>query len=111
MTTMAWWLSVTLLIHYGVGAFTVGLRTFRKGHTRLGVVGFLVPLLWLIGATLPAKRRSRYAVQQALQYLYEIHSEKRRRTWEARPTPRLRWEHSGSDWEYPGSEWRFPEPW
>ncbi len=32
----------------------------------LGIVGIFLPILWLIGAILPAKRGSRYEVQQAM---------------------------------------------
>ena len=31
--------------------------TFRKGHWVLGLIGFILPILWLIGAVLPDKRR------------------------------------------------------
>ncbi len=48
--------------------FTVCLMTFRKGHTILGILGFLLPILWLIGAFLPAKQGSRYDVQQQMVY-------------------------------------------
>ena len=43
---------------------TIGLATFRKGHKVLFFVGFLMPLLWLIGAIMPAKKGSKYEHQQ-----------------------------------------------
>jgi len=46
--------------------FTVCFLTFQKGHWVLGIVGIFLPILWLIGAILPAKRGSRYEVQQAM---------------------------------------------
>lgn len=46
--------------------FTVCFLTFQKGHWLLGIVGIFLPILWLIGAILPAKRGSRYEAQQAM---------------------------------------------
>jgi hypothetical protein len=42
--------------------------TFRKGHALLGILGIVFPILWLIAAILPAKRGSRFAVEQATRY-------------------------------------------
>jgi len=65
MTTLDWILSTTFIVLYIVMIFTVCFLTFQKGHIVLGVVGIFFPFLWLIGAILPAKRGSRYEVQQA----------------------------------------------
>jgi hypothetical protein len=35
---------------------TLCLLSSRKGHWVLGLVGFLFPILWLVGAILPARR-------------------------------------------------------
>jgi hypothetical protein len=78
MTTMTWVLCATLFVSYCFCIFTVCTRTFQKGYTGLGVAGFFLPALWLIGATLPAKRRSRYAVTHALQYLRQTTRDARR---------------------------------
>jgi uncharacterized membrane protein len=43
---------------------TLGLATYRRGRKVLFFVGFLMPLLWLLGAILPAKKGSKYAHQQ-----------------------------------------------
>jgi hypothetical protein len=48
----------TLGIIYLVLIFTVALMTFRKGHWILGIIGFIFPILWLIGAVLPSRRPS-----------------------------------------------------
>jgi hypothetical protein len=48
----------TLGIIYLVLIFTVALMTFRKGHWILGIIGFFIPILWLIGAVLPSRRPS-----------------------------------------------------
>jgi hypothetical protein len=50
-----------LVAIYLVLVFTVCLMTFRKGHIALGVIGIFFPILWLIGAMMPAKPGSSYA--------------------------------------------------
>ena len=66
MTTLDWILSVTFFMLYFFMIFTVCYLTFQKGHWVLGIIGIFLPILWLIGAILPAKRGSRYEVQQAM---------------------------------------------
>ena len=46
----------TLGIIYLVLLFTLAILTFRKGHWVLGLIGFIFPLLWVIGAILPSRR-------------------------------------------------------
>ena len=48
--------AITMGIIYAVLLFTVAILTFRKGHWILGLLGFVFPILWLIGAVLPARR-------------------------------------------------------
>jgi len=48
--------------------FTVCIMTFQKGRWLLGVVGIFLPILWLVGAFLPAKKGSRYEVTQQAAY-------------------------------------------
>jgi hypothetical protein len=36
--------------------FTVAVVTFRKGHWVMGLIGFIFPILWLIGAVIPPAR-------------------------------------------------------
>jgi hypothetical protein len=50
---------ITSSIIYLVLLFTIAVLTFRKGHWILGLVGFVFPVLWLIGAILPARRAHR----------------------------------------------------
>ncbi len=57
MSGSAWAISMAVL--YLVLVFTIALLTFRKGHWVLGLIGFVFPVLWLIGAVLPARRRYR----------------------------------------------------
>ncbi|HEY1388325.1 MAG TPA: hypothetical protein VGF38_07240 [Ktedonobacterales bacterium] len=66
MTTLDWILSMTFFLLYFAMIFTVCFLTFQKGHWVLGIVGIFLPILWLIGAILPAKRGSRYEIQQAM---------------------------------------------
>ena len=49
----------TLGIIYLVLLFTLAILSFRKGHWVLRLIGFIFPLLWVIGAILPSKRRYR----------------------------------------------------
>ncbi len=44
--------------------FTIGLATYRRGHKVLFFIGFLMPLLWLVGAIIPPKKGSKYQHQQ-----------------------------------------------
>jgi hypothetical protein len=41
---------------YLVLILSLGVLTFRKGHWILGLIGFIFPILWLIGAILPTRR-------------------------------------------------------
>ncbi len=45
-----------LSVIYVVLIFTLGILSFRKGHWVLGLIGFIFPVLWLIGALLPTRR-------------------------------------------------------
>jgi hypothetical protein len=65
---LEWIMALTLGIIYIAALFTVAGLTFRKGRTLLGIAGIFFPLLWLIGAILPAKRGSRFDVEQAQLY-------------------------------------------
>jgi len=58
MSGLDWFFSIGLGILYLVLLFTVAVITFRKGHWVLGLIGIFVPIVWLIGAILPAKRGS-----------------------------------------------------
>jgi len=68
MNTLDWILSFTLFTIYLFLLLTVCSLTFRKGYTLLGIVGIFLPILWLIGAILPAKRGSRYDLAEAARY-------------------------------------------
>jgi hypothetical protein len=50
---------VGLAILYFVLMITLGILCFRKGHIVLFIIGFLFPVLWLIGAILPPVRPAR----------------------------------------------------
>ena len=46
-----------LAVLYLVLLFTVAIMSFRKGHWVLGLIGFIFPILWFVGAILPSRRR------------------------------------------------------
>ena len=49
-------LAIVLSVVYVVLIITLALLSFRKGHWVLGLFGFVFPVLWLVGALLPARR-------------------------------------------------------
>jgi uncharacterized membrane protein YjjP (DUF1212 family) len=53
-----------LAIFYITFVLTVCIVTFRKGYIALGLVGFFVPVLWLVGAVLPARAGSSYRLEK-----------------------------------------------
>ena len=57
MSATAWGIGLGVL--YLVLIFTLAVLTFRKGHWILGLIGFVFPVLWVIGAILPSRRRYR----------------------------------------------------
>jgi hypothetical protein len=55
-------------IIYLVLFFVFAVLSFRKGHWVLGLIGFVFPILWLVGALLPpahGRRLSRAFVELA----------------------------------------------
>ena len=62
MSGLEWTLTVVLGVLYIALFCTVALLTFRKGYLILGILGFLFPILWLIGAILPARSPSSFDV-------------------------------------------------
>ena len=54
MSGTAW--AILMAVLYLVLVFTIAVLSFRKGHWVLGLLGFIFPILWLIGAILPARR-------------------------------------------------------
>ena len=57
MTTPGW--AILSAVIYLVLIFTLAVMTFRKGHWVLGLIGFIFPFLWLIGAIMPPRRAHR----------------------------------------------------
>ena len=43
--------------------FTLAVITFRKGHWILGIIGIFIPLLWIVGALLPARPGTAYSLR------------------------------------------------
>jgi hypothetical protein len=60
MSGASWFLSIGLGVLYLVLLFTVAVITFRKGHWVLGLIGIFIPILWVLGAILPARPGSSY---------------------------------------------------
>jgi uncharacterized membrane protein len=58
MSGTGWYIALGIL--YLVLLFTLAVMSFRKGHWVLGLIGFVFPILWVIGAVLPDKRRRAY---------------------------------------------------
>jgi hypothetical protein len=69
METFLWFMLASFYIWC---LFTVAIITFRKGHTVLGILGIFLPILWLIGAFIPAKEGSRYDVEQQIVYQRQV---------------------------------------
>ena len=72
MEWYGWFFGFCLFALYITCLFTVCMITFQKGHTVLGIVGIFVPFLWLIGAILPAKKGSRYEINQEMAYQQRV---------------------------------------
>ena len=44
---------------YLVLLFVFAVLSFRKGHWVLGLIGFVFPILWIVGAMLPSRYQRR----------------------------------------------------
>jgi len=64
MSVLDWFFTSFFIILYIFLLFTVCFLTFRKGYLLLGIIGIFIPFLWLIGAILPAKPGSQYAIAE-----------------------------------------------
>ncbi|MGF7233784.1 MAG: hypothetical protein ACQSGP_02310 [Frankia sp.] len=65
MSALDWFFSLVLIILYVAFIFTIAVVTFRKGYLALGIIGIFLPILWLVGAVLPAKPGSSYAIEHS----------------------------------------------
>ena len=52
-------LGILLSCIYLVLLFVFAVLSFRKGHWVLGLIGFVFPILWLVGAMLPSRYERR----------------------------------------------------
>jgi hypothetical protein len=68
MSALDWVFTSFFLVTYVFLIFTVCVMTFQKGHIVLGILGIFMPLLWLIGAILPARPGSAYAAAESRRY-------------------------------------------
>src|SRR5262249_61511230 len=69
MSALDWAFTAAFAVIYVFLLFTVCLMTFRKGYYVLGVLGIFLPILWLIGAILPARLGSSYEIEESRRYL------------------------------------------
>jgi hypothetical protein len=49
-------LAAILAVIYLVLLIWLGIRTLRRGHWVMFLVGIFIPLFWIIGAIIPARR-------------------------------------------------------
>lgn len=49
-------LGVILAVIYVVLLIWLGLRTLRRGHWVMFIVGIFIPLFWILGALIPRRR-------------------------------------------------------
>ena len=68
MTILEWILASSLFVLYIVLLFTVCMFTFQKGYTVWGILGIVLPFIWLICALLPAKEGSPYQRKEAMRW-------------------------------------------
>lgn len=68
MDALNWAFATTFVFIYIAMIFTVAAYTYQKGHTILLILGIFFPILWLIGAIMPAKPGSKYDVQMNERY-------------------------------------------
>ena len=52
-------LGILLGCIYLVLMFVFAVLSFRKGHWVLGLIGFVIPILWIVGALLPSRYQHR----------------------------------------------------
>jgi hypothetical protein len=52
-------LGILLGCIYLVLLFVFAVLSFRKGHWVLGLIGFVFPILWIVGAMLPSRYERR----------------------------------------------------
>jgi hypothetical protein len=57
MSGTGWFISLGVV--YLVLLLVFAVLSFRKGHWLIGLAGFFLPLLWLVGAALPDRRGHR----------------------------------------------------
>jgi hypothetical protein len=63
MSALGWFFTAFFMALYLVLLFTLAVVTFRKGHWVLGLIGIFIPLLWLVGAVLPARPGRAYSTR------------------------------------------------
>ena len=62
MSGLSWLFGSLIGVIYIFLIVTIAVMTFRKGHWILGLLGFFLPFLWIIGALMGPTHRSSHAV-------------------------------------------------
>jgi hypothetical protein len=63
MSGLDWFFTIFFMALYLLLLFTLAVITFRKGHWVIGIIGIFIPLLWIVGAILPARRGTAYSMR------------------------------------------------
>ena len=50
------WYGIGFGLLYLVLLIALGITCLRKGHWVMFIIGFFIPLFWIIGAVIPARR-------------------------------------------------------
>lgn len=58
MSVLEWILISFLFAIYVTCLFTIVAVTFRNGHWIMGLLGFIFPIFWIIGAVLPPTEKA-----------------------------------------------------
>ena len=58
MSVLEWILISFLFAIYVTCLFTIVAVTFRNGHWVMGILGFIFPIFWIIGAVLPPTEKA-----------------------------------------------------
>jgi hypothetical protein len=63
MSGLDWFFTIFFMALYLLLLFTLAVITLRKGHWVIGIIGIFIPLLWIVGAILPARRGTAYSMR------------------------------------------------
>jgi hypothetical protein len=67
MPYTGWLVGAMLIYVYYICLFSIGVTAFDKDRRVLATIGFILPIVWLFGALLPAREGSRYELNRIIQ--------------------------------------------